>query len=351
MHFLPPELASTLAAQGTWLSGSRAEEARNRIELLLSWLPEPVQALVVDQLIADPQAARAMLQAIALASTAGATATGVYGEGIVAMRDHQGQPFALTVLAWTTGTHPNGEPDDVARLTALLDGTFQGRQYALYLRRAVPPGFNPGPVSRAVQLWLAAIDRGEWKGRHAIYEDDEIALELTLVQQHTPRGGGRVMTVGPVTALERLAAVDTLVVDLVQRHASEEPEVPMVVALSAQPAWRVPRGYVEQLLYGTADWTVASTTARGRTYTAQFQANGRSLFSDPVCSNLAGLWWLEGLGSDPMAFRAWAHDNPWCDSPERIPTIDVPRFVAQSGHQGSGRVLTWSQPVPSWRPA
>lgn len=349
MPILSSDLTQTLDAHDTWLSGEAAAGVRERIELLLLWLPESVREYVVDQLIANPDRARAILQGIALASTSGAKAIGMYSEGFVAMRDHEGHPFALATLSWATGVHPNGSPADVRRLTDLLDGTFQGRQYALYLRRPVPAGFNPGPVSRAVQLWLAAIDRGEWKGRHAIYEDEEIALELTLVQQHSPRAGGRIMTVGPVTALERLATVDGSVVDLAQQHAANHPDVPLVVALSAQPAWRIPRGYVEQLLYGTAEWTTASSSPAGTSYTARFHSNGRSLFSDPVCSNLSALWWLEGDGADPLAFRAWGHDNPWCTAPERIPPVDMPRFVAQGDSAGPACTLSWSRPLPRWR--
>jgi len=351
MPTLPPELTRTLETQDTWLSGSVARDTWNRMELVMSWLPESVKALVVDHLIATPERARALIQALALASTSGAVAEDVLSEDGVRMRDHRGLPFALTALAYSTERFPSGAPGDVKRLTDLLDGTFQGRQYALYLRRPVPHGFNPGAVSRAVQLWLAAIDRGEWKGRHAIYEDDEVALELTLVKQHTPNAAGRVMTVGPVTALERLAKVDGMVVDLAQRHGSAHPDLPLVVALAAQPAWRVPRGYVEQLLYGTADWTTATATPKGRAYSARFEANGRSLFSDAVCRTLSALWWIEAEGPDPLAFRAWGHDNPWCDHPERIPSVDIPRFVVRGEPDGKGRVLTWSRPPPTWRPS
>lgn len=364
MTHLTPELVRTLTAQAPWVAGPNADRVVERLELMLAWTPAPVRSLLLDELIAAPDRARVLLQGFALASTAGALPVDVIDERTVEMRDHEGAPFALIALATATSAWPNGDPEDVARLTAALDSTFQGRQYALYLRRVVPPDFNPAPVARAVHLWLAAIDRGEWKGRHAIYEDDQIALELTLVQQHATRGGGRLMTVGPVTALERLAAIDGMVVEIAQRHGQVDSPLPLVVALGANPSWRVPRGYVEQLLYGTADWVEATSSPEGSSYTAQFRANGRSLFSDPVCRSLCALWWLESDPAvdarvDPLAFRGWGHDNPWCDALARIPPVDIPRFVAQVEAPAAAEdawavdrerpVLTWTR-APGHRP-
>lgn len=351
MALLSPDLVRTLNSQESWVSGPEAEPARARVESTLADLPASIRDLVLDELIDAPDRARGLLQGIALAATAGAVPEGVQDERTVTLRDAEGQTFALTALAWSTNAHPNGEPADVARLTQALDATFQGRQYALYLRRPIPSGFNAGPVSRAVHLWLAAIDRGEWKGRHAIYEDEDVALELTLVQQHAARGGGRLMTVGPVTALERLAAVDAMVVDLAQRHGRHDNGLPLIVALAAYPAWRVPRGYVEQLLYGTADSVLAVSSMDGDAaigrYEARFRPNGRSLFSDPICRALSALWWVESApaGDDPLAYRGWAHDNPWCEAPARIPPVDVPRFVVQ-GVDRDQPSLAWTRPPP-----
>ncbi len=360
MAFLDPELLSALDAQDSWLSGPDAASVRTRTEVVLGLMPPSVREVVLEQLLPNADGARALVQALALASTTGSEPIEAMSDGRIAMRDHRGRRFAIAALAFSTPEHPNGEPKDVARLTELLDGTFHGRQYALYLRRPVPSGFDPGPVSRAVQLWLAAIDRGEWKGRHAVYEDDDIALELTLVKQHAAHQGGRVMTVGPVTALERLARVDGMVVDLAQRHREASPDLPLVIALGARPAWRIPRGYVEQLLYGTAVWTQAVSKGPDSTYSAAFTSNGRNLFSDPVCGALCALWWMEADGGDALGFRAWGHDNPWCEAPERIPSADMPRFVARGRPVDPDRpqqpcgpddepVLAWSRPPPRWR--
>lgn len=347
MAILSPDIVLALSNQSSWVTGD-GQALLPRLEAVLQGLPPDVAGWIVDQLLEDPDRARALLQGLALAAETGLEPVGHLGEGRVHLRDAEGHELALGVLTFAAPAHPKGHPDDVARLVALLDATFQGRQYALYLRRAIPSGFDPGPVARAAHLWLAAIDRGEWKGRHAIYEDDAVALELTLVKRQA-EAGGRVMTVGPVNALERLGEVDSQVVDLTQRHRQVS-ELPLVIALSAQPAWRVPRGYVEQLLYGTADQIEATEGA----YSARFTSNGRSLFSDPACAPLCQLWWLEAGSGDALSFRAWAHDNPWTNTPEATPPVDVDRFVANHEERvGEGvRNLRWSRREPrNWQGA
>lgn len=348
MASLSPDIVLALSNQTSWLTGDDQSELLQRVQSALETLPSAVSAHLVDQLVPAPDQVRAMLQTLALARSAGLEPVEQLTDGLVKVRDPEGHELALGTLCFPTATYPKGRPQDVERLTALLDATFQGRQYALYLRRPLPHAFEPGPVARAAHLWLAAIDRGEWKGRHAIYEDDDVALELTLVQRQAAVSG-RVMTVGPVDALERLGEVDSQVVDLTQRHQAAS-DLPLVVSLAAEPRWRVPRGYVEQLLYGTADHTQAS---RG-SYQATFTSNGRSLFSDPACASLVQLWWIEGDDAGPLAFRAWAHDNPWSSRRDQAPAVDVDRFHTDvEGDEGEAiRRLKWVRREPrSWQGA
>lgn len=348
MASLSPDIVLALSNQTSWLTGDGESELLPRVQLALEAMPDDVAARLVDEIVASPEQVRATMQAIALGRSAGLEPLGLLGDGVVHVRDAHGRELGLGALAFPTLPHPKGRPDELQRLTALLDATFQGRQYALYLRRPLPDGFEPGPVARAAHLWLAAIDRGEWKGRHAIYEDDDVALELTLVQRQADVSG-RVMTVGPVNALERLGDVDSQVVDLTQRH-QQHSDLPLVLALVAHPRWRVPRGYVEQLLYGTADQTEAT---RG-SYQASFTSNGRSLFSDPACASLLQLWWIEGAGEDPMSFTAWAHDNPWSAKRDLAPAVDVNRFHTDpEGDRGDDvRRLKWVRRDPrTWEGA
>lgn len=328
MAVFPSVLLDTLSADSGLWPGPLAEGAvRERLEQVLRALPGEVRDEVLDAL-ADPSRnvqARAMLAGITVAATSGSRPVGVTAPGCLRMEGHAGDTWVLGVLSFASAAHAAGAPGDMDRLTEALDQTFGTRCYVLHVRRSLPPGFDPEPIARAVRLWLSAIDRGEWDGQHALYEDDDVALELTLTGDRREGTSNRLLTVGPITALERLAGVDARLVRQALKVQDELADVPVVSLLAASERWRMPRGYVEQLLYGTADF-VSTGGRRHPSYRAGFSPNGRSLFSDPACRNLASLWWIEP-STGPFGFRCWSHDNPWTDHVDRIPAIDGRRFL------------------------
>lgn len=293
---------------------------RQRLADALGALPADVRLELV-RAMASPDRniwARSMFSAIGLARGAGLEPARFTSSGGLVLRGADGAETGLVVVAYPAERFPAGDPDDLARLGSALDATFGDRQYVLYLRKAVPAGFDPAPVARAVHLWLSAIQRGEWQGQHAIYEDNGIALELTLTGAFREEAqSGRLFTVGPISSLERLAALDQRLVDETHRFHEEAGEMPLVFALGADGPWRMPRGYVQQLLYGTADEIRTETAADGASpvYEAAFRPNGRSLFSDPVCRDVTALWWIEPDGTDVLGFRTRTYENPWSAHP------------------------------------
>lgn len=352
MDVLTPAQRDALTRSPSWITHSAAppSDVIDRLQTVFAAMPDEVNERMLSDLAVEPERVRTTLAAVAMATSTGCAVVAA-GDDHLLLEDAQGRAFALATRFYANARHRAGHPDDVRRLTDVLDATFQGRQYALYLRRGVPAGFDPSSVNRAVYLWLSAIDRGEWKGRHAIYEDDHVALELTLVQQRPDAPGGRVMTVGPIDALERLETVDADVIELAGMRRVEAPDLPLIVALGCQPRWRLPRGYVEQLLYGTADRTEAAMGSEGPTYRATFRRGERSLFSDAAATNLGALWWIEGADSDPFAFTAWTNDNPWSEALDVVPNVEVSRFLAADGSDDR-KVLSWyRRSGKDWRSA
>jgi len=265
------------------------------------------------------------------------------------MTDPDGSSFALAVVACRVPRFPSGEQVDVDRLLAVLDSTFGDRRYVLYLRSAVPVDFDTAPIARAVRLWLGAIDRGEWQGQHAIYEDNDISLELILTEEKTENEEpARVFTVHPIDALERLANVDQRLVEHAAVHEETQPQMPLVFVLGANAPWRMPRGFAEQLLYGTAEWTSAVHADGATAYQSAFSPNGRSLFSDPACALVSGLWWVEPVADDPLSSRSWCHENPWSREGDRAPLLGSLRFevvdrAAESARGKTCTILTWRE--------
>lgn len=348
----PRELMDAIG--GRWpASGGEAwnEAVEARLAVLAESQPEPVVRRLFDAM-ADPASepfARALASALQVANTVGLKAAGWLGEERLHLVDSEGRSLALGVVGIDVLDNPSGDLDALAELRRALDGAFGDRRYVLWLRKPLPATIDAASIGRAVTLWLSAIDRGEWHGNHAIYEDDAVELELVLTNR---RGSldrsSEILRLEPVTALERLSDVDRMLVDRASVHDEEHPDVPLVFAVGASAPWRLPRGFPEQLLYGTADWT--RSTTEPSTYEAAFHSSGRALFSDPLAANIASVWWMEPVGDDPLGLRTWSHENPW----HRCAWVPEPppgaRFYKAGEDKGSrGRtvdVMRWSAP---WR--
>jgi hypothetical protein len=342
MSVLPSSLYEALEADASLWPGPLGPECRARLRATLAALPEDVRDAVVSALI-DPERndwGRAAFLGITLAVRAGAKPTAMGNDDLVELVLPRGDRFGLQPLLFSLPAHRWGEPSDVRRLLDALDATFGERRYLLYLRRPIPVGIDPGPIRRAVHLWLSAIDRGERAERHAVYEDDNVAIDLTVLEGAA--GGGRVLTVGPVTTLERLSAVDARLVDAATRSEESLGDLPLGMVLAANRPWRMPRGYVQQLLYGTPDRISASHAPGHTTYEAAITPNGRSLFSDPTCRSVAALWWLEpSEPEDPLTTTACVYENPWAVNAPRLP-VRGKGFVARGepGPRGAA-LLRW----------
>ncbi|MBT3222462.1 MAG: hypothetical protein HN348_25600 [Proteobacteria bacterium] len=324
--------------------GSQSAVQRHRLDQALGVMPEDVSSMLSEWLDnGQPFSATVLIQGLAMAGLSGAHPVEALENKTVRLERADGSSFVMRAIAFSTPSHPRGKKEDVARLVEALSGVFGERRFLLYLRRAVPEGFEPAALGRAVQLWLMSIERGEWVGRHAVYEDDEVSLEITLLE----RKSGSMLIVGPTTALEQLSTVDSHVVEIATQHRLAHPDLPMVLVVAADNGWGLPRGFVEQLLYGTADVIEVNNDSGEMSYKAKFMASSLSLFSDPECRNLGGIWWLEPHRQENLAFRAWATENPWCVCGTDLPAFPGTRFT-QVGKEKSGLVeMIWSGRLPT----
>jgi hypothetical protein len=336
------------------LTGAQLDRVRERLAPTLAWTSPDVSSWILEELEGDqPERGRWLMHALALAGTAGARAVG-RSDDVVELMDRNGRSAGLSVLHFSSPAHPAGEPRDVARLKAALDRTFGSIGYVLYLRRPVPSGYDPAPLVRAVRLWVAAIDPAD--SHHAIYapereagRPEEVEVELTVIGKRRAKLSGRVLTVGPVAALERLGGIDEVLVEAAVRHEDALGRMPMIYCVAAS-SWRMPRGYAQQLLYGTPEW-VCTTSGDQPTYHAAFRPNGRCMYNDPICSNVASLWWMEGHGDDPLGFSSWAHDNPWCSHQVWL-NVDGSRFAIKElgDHGGPMAMMVWTGASAVWTP-
>jgi hypothetical protein len=213
-------------------------------------------------------------------------------DGSVATMESDAGPFAAAFV------HVEGWPNrHAAGLAHALAGALGGRRFQLHVRKPLPEEFDVAPVLKAVGLWVAAIERGDWQGLQAVYDDGPVCVDISLIDREGGPGGPN-LVFGPRATIERLSRLDEAIMDVGIRVGSFGNPPVVVVALGAM----APRGYLQQFLYGTADWTEVSEGGRRM----GVSPNGRSLFADPAAHGVGALlWWGE-------AARLWV--NPWSRS-------------------------------------
>lgn len=313
MAVLSKTIRAALNASPTGWPGDLTKAGHTKLERALAALPDEVRHAVIGGLV-DPEQLRwslGVVLALHRLEAAGATPVGMASDDVVEMVDAEGVPFGLAPMGVVVPASPLGAPDDVTRLLTALDGIFGDRPYGLHVGRPLPEGMDLQPVARAVRLWLSDLTRGTRHERNATYEDDGIRIDLALFGDGG--GQGRVLTLGPVDALERLHAAERQLIDAMARHEQTLGSLPLVIALASDRPWVMPRGYVQLQLYGNPSAVVAQSGDDER-YEAWFAGRGSALFHDRTFQHLASLWWVAPRvpsRKDPLRGDVRAYDNPW----------------------------------------
>jgi len=356
MALFPPAFLEGLRDQGDpsrWPGALLADEAlRDRVESALGALPPTIGDAFLRRLesrrMGDATYARALLWAAAKAGAGGASIEGLVDDSALRLVSATGEPFVLATAVFQMDRDARGSPEAVDRLVRTLEGGFAGRRFALAVRRPIPDDFDSDAVARAVTLWVRAVERGDWRGRHAVYDDERLSIELTLLEAAAVEAGqGLTFLVGPSVSLDRLGAVDGHLRAVARRYA--DIAMPIVVSLVGEPAWGLSRGYATQLLYGTTSEVRASNDSGSSAWIGAYPPDGLGLFADPPFRRLAALWWLEPDGADLIASRGWSHENPWAEGRNVVPNFPGPRCTQvdppERARSTDGVWMAWKQPA------
>ncbi len=265
----------------------------------------------------DEDRRRVRLRALSDLKEAGFAAKSVDGHGVLVGEMAKGSRLDVAVLDFPWANV------DVAAPLALADaiGSAAGqRAFLLHLRRELPPQVDVAAVQRAVALWIAAIERGEWEGREAVYEDGDVAVDLVLL----PTGGRLVLR--PALSHARLGRVDDALVDLLFSRPGDG--VPLGIYIGSPGGWVPSRGFAEQALYGLPVWREVGADG----YRAAFRSSGQAVFSDSSFAHVCALWWRGAEG-----ITSWT--NPWA------PPVSLRlgrSFVALPEPQERLTVMAWN---------
>jgi hypothetical protein len=306
------------------------DERRARWARLLDALPGELATQLRERVAEGgaPSVAIGCLRTLEVALSAGFRPVASIGESAFRCATPSGGEVALLFCTSRFLAPGVGEVGDLARLVESLTASLDRWRYTVHVRRPLPPAFGPAALSRAVQLWRLAMDRGEWRGRHAIYEDEGLSVELSVVDKPSAdRPGGLLIGAAPLLAAERLALIyqdfsETLAAFEAQAASLSGSELPIIAVWVAESRWGLSRGHILELLYGRADETVAEWDGAQSKYTAWYQDERQGLFGDPGWRRIASVWCVD---SQTCA----AHDNPW---------------FSRSGTRPDGATQEWSFP-------
>ncbi|HJN78362.1 MAG TPA: hypothetical protein QGF58_30900 [Myxococcota bacterium] len=231
-------------------------------------------------------------------------------------------PCNLLVVSFLHPGRPDVDSRPVAKLRAALDRVFSRLRFAVFVRRWLPPEFDPEPVRQAVELWLREVEAGRWDSRYAAYEDEAVALEFGLVgskdepERVSPSGAPVLMTVGPFIAGRVMATVERRIVqDLDRYRMGPHGTEPVLVTMVSDRPWHIPSGTLRDFLYGKPSW-VSSSPEHGWEAALSHEPEP-CLFKDPLYSSVCGVVQVDRDDKEALAVGGRGWSNPYADAPLR----------------------------------
>jgi hypothetical protein len=264
----------------------------------------------------------------------------------IEVRSPRGEPILLSVMAFLHQTRPGGESETRHRLVQELAQVRGRDRFVVLIRRWLPHDFDPVPVRRAAEMWLAKVARNAWDGRYAAYEDDHVAFELALTGTKTRgRQSALVDVIGPFLGHRGLEVVEPRLVQEMDKHnASPSRSRPLLVAVAADQPWALTPGYLRDLLYGRVTSHSVDPEVPGGPVLTFGPQGSVSVFRDPVYSNVAGVILLDRDPQRPESVRAEAFVNPWAKERLDGRAFRVRTFAEVAPRVGDAVSMGWHQP-------
>lgn len=346
---LEARILSALLQRSRALLGASHERAREALAGPVASVPAgaDVMRAALGHPLGPARGVQGTAWALALALEAGAEEVELLEGGFVGLT-LGGRPIALAPVIMPHLDAGLGDPIGLARLVEGLDRAFGERSYVLHVKQPVPSSVEPNPVARAVQLWIDAVDRGEWPGRTAVFDDGALNVEFALGDL---RGWeGPLAIVPPARVIDRVDRARIAMLDAMARYQASGCERPLVLSLWWEGEGATTRGYLQQLLYGLPE---SVETELGITGASSFRAFHRrsteALLASDLAGEVAAVWWLEDAGE---GIRALCHENPWTLRPERPlpPSVGGFRVDRVGDAAGSLACVRWrTASAEPWR--
>ncbi len=258
------------------------------------------------------------------------------------LKHQDGRTMHMVTLAFLK--HPPRLEDERARetLARVVNRADSDRRITILVHKWNPHPFDPEPVRRCVDVWLAAIKKGEWKGRYATYEDDHVKIEFALTDEPTLEGQGSVaFLLAPPNGLHALDVVESRLVYEIDNLVSMAPEgTSILVSMVTNTAWGLPPGLVRSLFYGRPIWSIADGHPENRKF-AFTRGDDPALFHEDRYHPVSGVLVVDRPQQRGPCGRAYL--NPWSSATLRASDINAPTFSTVRPEADKGlHVMRWT---------
>ncbi len=232
----------------------------------------------------------------------------------------QEREFSLTVVSFIPEGHPHYARRAYLNFIEELNRIRHHYRFAVFLRRWLPPDFDPGIVRRALESWFERLDSDPHGGVYAEYRDGGVHVEFSVlgrVSKNTDKLVG--FYLAPLETQNVLDNFRRVIArELARYEEVGDPKCPLVIVLFNNDEWNLSINYIYDFFYGKPRMSFNWRTKAGRRelirdFSTPF---ARSVFNSPDAQNLGAVILAEKLWKENgVDLKLLCCHNPWCRRP------------------------------------
>lgn len=225
--------------------------------------------------------------------------------------------FYLSVASFIPDGHPHYARRVYKNFVDELNRIRHHYRFAVYLRRWLPPDFDPTVVRRALENWFHRLDSDPHGGQYAEYRDGGVHVEFSILSR-TPKVTDHLVgfNLTPLETLNTLGGFREVIEAETARHRKlGDARRPLVVVLFNNDEWQLGQNYLYDFFYGKPKMSFNWATHGGRRENVR---DFSSVYAQAVFNSPQG----EDLGAVLMCEKIWRESgvdlklrclhNPWC---------------------------------------
>jgi len=257
------------------------------------------------------------------------------------LKHPDGREMRLVTLAFLQAEPDPNQHEALQTLVRVVNRSQSDKRITILVRKWRTHEFDPEPVRRCIDIWLSAIEKGEWRGRYATFEDDHISLEFTRTDAPVEPGDGSVaFLIAPENGMQTLEVVETRMVYEIENLLAKAPDgIQMMVSLVTNTGWALAPGLVRSLFYGRPIWQVANGDRHDQRFGFELGSEP-ALFQEPQYKPIGGALMVDRPDGRGPCGRAYI--NPWSTTGLTGTDLACAAFASDKA-EADFHVMRWTQ--------